>query len=186
MTQFVFCRHFLKAIASIALGFSLYAQPVLACSLPADFPADYRKIYEFTKDLHVTSIHGVDECLGMEERPLQWSIECDSSGNFSSLKAEIFLLPKVTMSFNDKYELSLENFYFSDWSYSKVEPSEVAEVFVRNNKELKLIYTTQSARKVHLTFVKGSASKLTTLETLVYKMNIGTPSLESKFSCSEM
>ena len=124
--------------------------------------------------------------MGLEQKPLKWVKVCDDAGNFKSMSAELFLLPKVTFSFNDKNEFKVENFYFSDWNYSKVDDSEVAEVFIKRGKELKLIYTTQSARKVHLTLVKDSNNMLETFENLVYKMNIGTPSLESKFSCFQL
>lgn len=159
--------------------------PTYSCQLPEDFPAQYKLLYEFTKTMKVASVHGVDECLGMEQNPLQWTLSCDSSGTFQSLTAELFLLPKITLSVNQDFELSVENFYFSDWNYSKVDPAEVAVIFPRNNNELKMVYTTQSARKVHLTLVKDANSKLRTLESLIYKMNIGTPSLEAKFSCSD-
>ena len=192
MTQMINCRTLfgralgLKTLIFAFLGMSLFQLSSFACDLPSDFPQVYKDILEFSKDLNVTSIHGVDECLGLEQKPLKWVKVCDDAGNFKSMSAELFLLPKVTFSFNDKNEFKVENFYFSDWNYSKVDDSEVAEVFIKRGKELKLIYTTQSARKVHLTLVKDSNNMLETFENLVYKMNIGTPSLESKFSCFQL
>ena len=188
MTQFSFCR--LLCFATLK-GFTLLSCLLLsgkavACDLPGDFPQAYLVIYEFTKNLKVESLHGVDECLATNQNPLKWNFQCDSSGKFLSASSELFLLPKITFSFNEKEEFALENFYFADWSYSKVDDSELAEVHVRRDKELKIIYTTQSARKVHLTLVKDNNNKLKTLETLVYKMNIGKPTLEAKFSCSNM
>jgi hypothetical protein len=185
MTQTIQCRTLIALRASLGIFVLCLALPVSsqACQLPTDYPQAYKDFYDFTKTLEIATIHGVDECLGRQQSPLLWTKECDDQGNFKSYKAEVFLLPKVTFTLNEKKEFKVENFYFSDWNYSKVDDSELAEVFIKRGRELKLIYTTQSARKVHLTFVKGDANRLKGLETLVYKMNIGTPSLESKFSC---
>lgn len=156
-------------------------------SLPSDFSEDYQNLFLFTSSLKVRSLQGIDECLRGAPESFPWVLTCDEKGQFLEARASVFLWPKLELVFNADRELQVNLQLQDQWDYSKVSPSEVAQTIIRAGKEARLIFTTTSARKVHLSFVTNSkVSELIQLELLVYKMAIGKPVLEAKYSCENL
>ena len=171
------------SLAVLLCSIGIFGSQAFACDFPSGLPNEYRMLYNFTKDLKTHSLNGVDECLGSPQDPLDWHFKCDDQNQFLEARAELFLLPSLIFIINKDLELEVDYKYLDQWNYSKVSPSELAEVSVQQGENLKLIYTTNSARKVYMTLGRANGFELKVMETLVYKMNLGKPTLESKFSC---
>ncbi|MCF8059588.1 MAG: hypothetical protein K9K67_09845 [Bacteriovoracaceae bacterium] len=156
----------------------------LSCDFPNQLPSQYIQLHQFTEGLIVDSLLGVDECKAQKKDPLVWEFKCDDQGQFLEARAKIFLLPRLIFLINKDLELEITYDYLDQWSFPKVSSSELAEVIIKQGREVRIIYTTNSARKVHLTLGRNNLNQLKTMESLLFKMNIGKPTLESKFNCS--
>lgn len=181
-----------KTIFSPGWGFIiffvlLFNQGALAnCSqrtLPQDFSESYRELFEFTKNLQVINLMGVDECKTSRAGTFPWIFQCDAQGNFLEARALVYETPKVELVFNQERELEITFSRGDSWDYSKVSADEEAQVITRPGQFARIIYTTTSARKVYLHFYRDGTTNLTQLEGLTYRMAIGKPILEAKYSC---
>jgi hypothetical protein len=171
------------SLAVYLCSIGVFGSQTFACAFPSDLPDEYRMLYNFTKNLKTHSLNGVDECLGPAQDPLDWQFKCDDQNQFLEARAELFLLPSLIFIINKDLELEVDYKYLDQWNHSKVSPSELAEITVQQGENLRLVYTTNSARKVYMTLGRANGFELTVMESLVYKMNLGKPTLESKFSC---
>lgn len=165
----------------------IHAKPCSFSTLPSDFSENYQKLFLFTSSLEVKTLKGIDECLRGDQRKFPWALICDDNDQFIEARATVFNSPKLEVVFNSDRELEINLQLQGQWDYSKVSSSEEAQVIIRPDKMAKIIYTTTSAKKIHLSFVtETKASDLTQLEVLAYKMAIGKPVLEDKYSCENL
>lgn len=156
-------------------------------SLPNDFSQDYQDFFAYTSSLKVKPLKGVDECDTTSTQSFLWILTCDDNDQFVEARATVFHSPKLEIVFNENRELEISFNLQGGWDYSKVSSTEEAQVILRPGKVGKLIYTTASARKIHLSFYTNSKeSDLVQLEALIYKMAIGKPVLEDKYSCENL
>ena len=147
--------------------------------------ADHQKIFRYLQGVETSSKTSIDECTQNSSRSLDWILECNGEElKSATLEVSHDPLLKLVLSpvdFNIMWQKT------NAWNWPKTDLQNIGRILLRGDGSLSIQYDSSSSHAVHLTLDKtmgaNGREKFKGIEGLIFKMNLGTPTLIEKFSC---
>lgn len=154
------------------------------CDISSLHP-DHQNIYHYFQGLEASSQFGIDDCIQNSSRTLTWNLECEG-GQLKSATLEITHNPLLKFIITP-VDFQIEWIRKNSWNWPKTDLQDIGRIVLRRDGSLSIQYDSSSSHTVHLSLDKkrgaNGKEKFSGIEGLIFKMNLGTPTLVEKYSC---